>query len=275
MSVDAYWDELVTTALLGTDRREPPDPPAGPLADVVADAVRPTPSQRMLTSVAATVAARRAGFVPGRPADRLAPPPPDPRPTCPGAAVDTLRYVMAEWPVLEDEWVLEVLRLGWRLPPDALVPLLLRYRRDVVRRARVAVAAGPLAAWVCEHVPALAPAAAGTAPADAVESLPELAISPDLAELLRADARTFVRRLAPAFDAGRFGPSHRAVLIHLLARCRPEVLDAAAQALAATDSMAPAAGLALSLSDLARTRSTMLSQLRSAGGDAATAPLTK
>jgi hypothetical protein len=166
----------------------------------------------------------------------------------------TLRHAMREWPVLEDEWVLGVLRRGWRLPPDALVLLLVRYRGDLVRRARVALAGGPIAAWVCEHVPELAPRVSGTAPAAAVESLPDLAIPPDLAELVHADAHTFVRRLAPGFDAGRFGPSHRAVLVHLLARCRPDVLDHASSALVATDPMSPSAGLALSLADLARTR---------------------
>ena len=31
---------------------------------------------------------------------------------------------MAEWPVLEDEWVLAVIERGMRLPPDVLVALL-------------------------------------------------------------------------------------------------------------------------------------------------------
>jgi MoxR-like ATPase len=35
-----YWDELVTTARLGTDRREPPVAPVGGLGDLAADCLR-------------------------------------------------------------------------------------------------------------------------------------------------------------------------------------------------------------------------------------------
>jgi hypothetical protein len=86
-------------------------------------------------------------------------------------------------------------------------------------------------------------------------------VPPELAELLSADAHTFASTLGSAFNAGRFGAAHRAVLVNLLARCRPEVLDDAAVALAAVDPMWPSAGLALALADLARTRSRMLAEL--------------
>ena len=68
-----HWHELVTAALLGTDRRDPPDPPPGPLADAVADCAAPTPSGRMLADVAACTAVRRAGLRPHPPATPLAP----------------------------------------------------------------------------------------------------------------------------------------------------------------------------------------------------------
>ena len=62
-----HWEELVTVALLGTDRR---DPPAidGPIGDLVADAVGAEPAERMLAEVAAATAVRRAAFVPRDPA---------------------------------------------------------------------------------------------------------------------------------------------------------------------------------------------------------------
>lgn len=254
--LDAYWHELVTTALLGTDRRQPPRPPAGPVADLVDDAVRPDDASRMLTAVAAVAVARRAGFVAGPPAGRLQPPEPDQRPTCSSAAVTTWRTVVAEWPVLEDEWVLAVIQRGLRVPPDALVELLQRHRGDAVRRARVAIAGGPLAAWLAEHVPSLAASAGQQPPAEAVATLPELPVPPEWAHLLTADAHTFVRRIAQGFDAGEFGAAHRAVLVNLFARCRPEVLANAATTFARAQ-----IGLALALGDLAALRHRMLAEL--------------
>ena len=150
---------------------------------------------------------------------------------------------MAEWPVLEDEWVLTVIERGMRLPPDVVVALLIRHRTDATRLARAAVAAGPVTRWVTEHVPELAPRTTARVDADAVMSVPPLAVPPELADLLGADAHTFASTLGPAFDAGRFGASHRAVLVNLFARCRPEVLDEAAAALSAVDPMSPSAGL--------------------------------
>lgn len=259
--LDRYWSDLVTVALLGTDRRDPPAAPDGLLADLVDDTIRESRSQRMLAAVSAGAVARRAGFV-ARPAcDRLAPPEPDPRPVCTAAAAATWKYVVTEWPVLEDEWVLTVIDRGLRLPPDVVVALLARHRTDATRLARTAIASGPVARWVTEHVPELAPRTTARVDAETVMSLPPLAVPPELADLLGADAHTFSSTLASAFGSGRFGAAHRAVLVNLVARCRPEVLVDTASALGAVDPMSPSAGLALSLADLARTRHRMLGQL--------------
>jgi hypothetical protein len=80
-----------------------------------------------------------------------------------------------------------------------------------------------------------------------------------LAHLLTADAHTFVRRLAQGFDAGEFGAPHRAVLVNLFARCRPEVLPNASSTFARSGF-----GLALALADLARLRHRMLTELGAA-----------
>jgi hypothetical protein len=255
-TLDHYWAELVTAALLGTDRREPPTPPAGPIADVVADAVRPDGASRMLASVAAVAAARRAGFVGAVPAPTLQAPEPDARPWCSPAAIATWRTIVADWPVLEDEWVLTLVEQGLRLPPDALVELLQRHRGDATRRARVALAGGPLARWLVDQVPELAATTSRAIAAEAVMALPELPVPPELGELLVADAHTFATRLVAGFDAGAFGASHRAVLVNLVARCRPAVLLAAADALDRTH-----VGIALALSDQARVRHRMLTEL--------------
>ena len=117
-----------------------------------------------------------------------------------------------------------------------------------------------MAAWVVEHVPAF-DTSPRSVPAEAVTNLPELAIPPDLAELLGADAHTFVTRLMSGFDAGLFGPAHRPVLTNVLARCRPAVLLDAATALEQHGT-----GLALALADLARLRHRMLDELGAGAG---------
>jgi hypothetical protein len=128
-----YWREMVTVALLGTDRRDPPSPPVGGLADLAADDPQPTPSQRLLQQVAGCIVAQRAGVVPGATAPSVAPPTDDPRPVTPTVATATWRRIVADWPVLEDEWVLTVIQRGLRLSPELVVPLLTRHRDMPVR----------------------------------------------------------------------------------------------------------------------------------------------
>lgn len=272
-TLDTYWRELVTAALLGTDRRPPPAPPPGPVADLVADAVRSDDAARMLAAVAAVAAARRAAFVAGPPAVPVQLPEADDRPWCPPAAVATWRQVVAAWPLLEDEWLLTVARSGLRVPPDLLVELLQRHRNDAVRRARVVLAGGATAHLLIDHLASLAAPARRTTAATASAELPELPVSPGLANLLTADAHTFVRRLAQGFDAGEFGPPHRAVLVNLLARCRPEVLpDAASMLDRVARSSSPEHALAAGLGDLARLRHRALTELQPPGGGPPAAP---
>lgn len=294
--LDAHWQRLLTTALLGTERRDPPAPASGPVGEVVVDLVRRDAAARLLADVAATAAVRRAAFVPGPPAPLLAPPAPDPRPECPAAAVTTWWTLGDTWPVLADEWLDVAVAHGWRLPADVVVALLGTHRRDPIRWHRAALAAGPVAAWLLEHVPGLVgpsagrdlrasgPASAtggrsgrpsGSAAADSSQlpalpeflprpelpAVPELPVPPELAELLTVDAHTFVTRLLPPFEEGRVGAAHRPVVVNLLARCRPEVLAAAADALGSVDPLSASAATAASLADLARTRLRMLAEL--------------
>lgn len=252
-SIDAVWRDLVTAALLGADRREP-RLPAGPVGELVADGVVADGAERLLTAVAATAAVRRAAFVPRAPAAGLQPPDADPRPVVSPPAAATWRTVVRDWPVLEDEWMLAVIANGWRLPADVLVDALARHRRDPVRHVRAARAGGPLTAWVIDHVPELAPSGRRSVPAEAVTSLPELPVPPELAELLTVDAHTFVRRLVPFVDTAT--AASKPVIVNLLARCRREVLADTAEALAVRPS-----GLAAALADLCRVRDRMLAEL--------------
>ncbi|MAT03480.1 MAG: hypothetical protein CL424_00300 [Acidimicrobiaceae bacterium] len=254
--LDTYWRDLVTAAMLGTDRRDPPVPPDGPIADLVDDALRPDPGSRMLATVAAVAAARRAAFVPGPSADTLQPPEADDRPMCSPSAAATWRQIVSEWSVLEDEWMLAVIERGLRLSPDVLVEALARHRSDGVRRARVMLAGGAVARWLVGHVPELSATSSRRVAAAAVGELPALPMPPELDQLRSLDAHTVARRLAGGFEDGRFGGPDRAVLVNLVARCRPAVLVEVAAALQGTG-----VGHALALADLARLRHRMLTEL--------------
>jgi len=260
----ASWDELVAVAMLGTDRRNPPEATAV-IADVVDDTVRSTPSERMLAQVAATVAVRRAGVLPGPARSPIAGPDTDDRPGCVPAAADRWNHVISSWPVLEDEWMLTLLTSGWRVPPDLVPELLTRHRSDQIRRARAELACGPLAGWLVGHLPELAArGAASTQPdpsADDIAELPSLPIPPDLEPLLFADGDQVARQLAGAIDSGTLVHAHRAVLINLVARMRADSLGAVATALEAIDGSSIGFPLASVLADLARTRQHMLDEL--------------
>ena len=260
----ASWDELVAVAMLGTDRRNPPET-TGVIADVVDDTVRSTPSERMLAQVAATVAVRRAGVLPGPARSPVAGSDVDDRPVCLTAAADRWHHVISSWNVLEDEWMLTLLTNGWRVPPDLVPELLTRHRSDPVRRARAELACGPLAGWLVGHLPELAArGAANTQPdpsAEAIAELPVLPIPPDLEPLLFADGAHVAPQLAAAIDSGTLVHAHRAVLINLVARMRPDSLRAVATALEATDGSSIGFPLASVLADLARTRERMLDEL--------------
>ena len=260
-TMDDHWRELVTVAMLGTDRRDPPEP-VGPVADLVADTVRAAPSERMLAQVAACVAVRRAGVLPGPPVDRLAGPAADDRKPCVPAATDRWHHITVSWPVLEDEWMLTLISNGWRLAPELVPSVFRRHRRDSVRRARAEVACGPLAPWLSDQLPELAaPANQVAASPESIGELPELPIPPDLAGLLGAPGRESGPTLASGIESGNFGPPHRAVLVNLIARIRPDALPDVVKALEAADQASPGYGLAIVLADLGRTRHQMLDEL--------------
>jgi hypothetical protein len=260
-TLDDYWREMVTVALLGTDRRDPPAPPTGGLADLAADDPQPTPSQRLLQQVAGCAVAQRAGVLPGPSAQLMAPPDEDTRPVTPPAATATWRRIVADWPVLEDEWVLAVLHSGRRLAPELVVPLLARHRTDANRHARALVAAGPLGQWMIEWLPRLACAAKSRAVMEAIGELPELAIVPDLLPVLWASPKQAAQTIAGGLSSGVFGVSHRAVLVNVVARINPASLPALGEAIGRIDPSQPTIGLAFALADLARLRHQMLTEL--------------
>jgi hypothetical protein len=97
---------------------------------------------------------------------------------------------------------------------------------------------------------------------ESIGELPGLSIPPDLAALLTTPGVESGRALRAEIESGQFGPPHRAVLVNLIARARPDALVNLAKELEAVDQTSPGYGLAVVLADLAETRHKMLDELR-------------
>ncbi|MEY2959443.1 MAG: hypothetical protein RLZZ01_2011 [Actinomycetota bacterium] len=226
LGLERYWNDLVAVAVLGTERRDPPAPPAGALADLIADASvegadrRPVDgAARLLVAVAATTAVRRGAFLPAPPADPIVRPEDDERPWCSPAAVSTWRTIVRDWPVLEDEWLDALDASGLAAPPDLVVELLGRHRAAADRGGRVERAVGPLAAWLVDLVPSLAASGARRPPAG-----PDVPMPADLARLATAPDGVLVAGLREVLETPSTPSSRGPFLAQLLVRCRREVL---------------------------------------------------
>nr|WP_258052778.1 DUF5691 domain-containing protein [Streptomyces sp. Ru73] len=148
----APWGELVSAALLGTERRTP---------DVPVRAGQ-EPAAALLDAAAVSTVRRRAGLRPAPAAERPSPAPPDPRPELPDAARRRLALLLADRgggagsrrgaaPDLTEllpQWLAVAGERGYRAPA-ALLPALLdaaRARTDL--RPAALELAGPRALWL-------------------------------------------------------------------------------------------------------------------------------
>ncbi len=264
------WNELVTVGLLGTDRRDPPELPDGPVADVVADAVRDTPQGRLLASVSAMVVARRCGARPLDVRPSLIGPPADTRPMIPPVAARRWHHIVVQWPVLEPEWLAAAGAAGWKPSPDVLVAMLRRHRRSPSVAALVTAFGGPVAPWLVEHLPDLQPfeSRLGTAAPEARV----LTVPAELERILDEPGTALADALVSGLNAGEFKWAHRTVLLNTMARIPHRSLEAVVIALASGRAAiqdgsgtagARAAPLALweSLLELAEVRRAMLDEL--------------
>ena len=130
------WDELASTALVGTDRR----PYHGDL----------------LLDAAVQVARRRAGQW-LREAGEQEPAPVEDRPAVPRRAAERLvRILGGEFDRLLPEWLATAAATGRRVPPFVLPELLDRGRRDRSIRAHLGVLAGQRGRWLAGLNPAWA-----------------------------------------------------------------------------------------------------------------------
>ncbi|MFF7308474.1 DUF5691 domain-containing protein [Streptomyces sp. NPDC008137] len=146
------WEGLVTTALLGTDRRTPPGSGPGPAAPVA-----------LLDAAATETVRRRAGLRPARAAERPQAAPEDPRPPLPPAAARRLALLLADRPgpsgggrrgaapdltELLPQWLAGANARGFAPPPHTLPALLDAARGRTDLRPAVLEFAGPRALWL-------------------------------------------------------------------------------------------------------------------------------
>ncbi|MFI8926464.1 DUF5691 domain-containing protein [Streptomyces sp. NPDC053474] len=145
------WEELVTAALLGTDRRTPPLDAPGKEAPIA-----------LLDAAAVQTVHRRAGLRPAPAAARPEPAPEDPRPVVPPAARRRLASLLADHPAagggrrgtapdlmeLLPQWLALAIDRGFAAPPELLPALLAAARGRTDLRPQALAFAGPRALWL-------------------------------------------------------------------------------------------------------------------------------
>ncbi|MFF5482615.1 DUF5691 domain-containing protein [Streptomyces sp. NPDC012935] len=155
-SPPSAWEELVTAALLGTDRRTPPGCSPGPEAPLA-----------LLDTAAVETVRRRAGLRPARAAQRPRPAPEDPRPALPPAAARRLGMLLTDRPgvgggrrgtapdlmELLPQWLATANDRGFAPPPQLLPALLDAARGRTDLRPAALTFAGPRAVWLARLNP--------------------------------------------------------------------------------------------------------------------------
>ncbi|MBT2415182.1 hypothetical protein J7I94_32370 [Streptomyces sp. ISL-12] len=150
------WEELVTAALLGTERRTPPGCAPGPHAPTA-----------LLDAAALETVRRRASLRPARSAERPAPAPADHRPPLPEAAARRLALLLTDRPgtgggrrgsapdlmELLPQWLAAANDHGYAAPPEALPALLDAARGRTDLRPAALEFAGPRALWLARLNP--------------------------------------------------------------------------------------------------------------------------
>ncbi|WP_369233775.1 DUF5691 domain-containing protein [Streptomyces sp. R21] len=151
------WEELVTVALLGTERRTPPRWSPGREAPMA-----------LLDAAAAGTLRRRAGLRPARAAARPEPAARDPRPALPPAAARRLSLLLADRPgtggggrrgaapdlmELLPQWLALANERGYAAPPASLPALLDAARGRTDLRPAALAFAGPRALWLARLNP--------------------------------------------------------------------------------------------------------------------------
>ncbi|MBC9717246.1 hypothetical protein H9Y04_32440 [Streptomyces sp. TRM66268-LWL] len=159
-STTAGWEELVTSALLGTDRRGGVSAAAG--------RSRKDAAAALLDEAALHTVRRRAGLRPGPAAAPPGPAQPDPRPALPAAARRRLALLLSDRPgagsgarrgntpdltELLPQWLAAANEHGYAAPPELLPALLDAARGRTDLRPPALGFAGPRALWLARLNP--------------------------------------------------------------------------------------------------------------------------
>ena len=135
------WRELVSTALLGTERRNV-------IASAPLEVSRETAEEELLARAAATVVYRRAGVRPQSGATGLPPAPSETLPRCSPAAALRLSLILGgEFAGVLDEW-LDLARARSVRVPEELLPALFAHANG--RQEAVLAVAGERGRWLAE-----------------------------------------------------------------------------------------------------------------------------
>lgn len=144
-SAVGQWTELVSTALVGTDRRAVPGAAGG--SGTGAEHV--DPALALLSRAAVAGLARRVGAPPQRFDGALpVPAPADPRPPLPEPAVRRLRAILDAYPKYLPEWLAAVRTAGFRVPAGYFPALLDLARTNTLIRPDLALVLGASGRWL-------------------------------------------------------------------------------------------------------------------------------
>lgn len=144
------WKDFVTSALIGTEKGAPAVLPEG-LNSVL---VQAAPETSFLTRAGALSLWRKAGWKPGASGPPPAAAAPEESRPIRGACKEHLRTMLGgRFSGVLPEWLNAAARLGRRIPPELLPPLLDRARQDRSLRAPALAAGGRRAEWLAAHNP--------------------------------------------------------------------------------------------------------------------------
>jgi hypothetical protein len=149
------WPELVSVALLGTERRDPPasaDPALAGLADEASGRQR-SAEERLLSAAGSLAVLRRAGRL-AAPAPPLpVPAPAEARPACGAAAAYRLMLLLDDQRSLLPEWLRAVAGRGLRVPAERLPDLLEAATANQALRRDVEPVLGERGPWLAAQLP--------------------------------------------------------------------------------------------------------------------------